>query len=185
MTRIAYGPVTHDGDVNSALYVGTMEDFSGAKAHGFSILGACKDPLHRTYARMKGAPYDGYLTKSMPVDEPEYLYAEREHALYCNLIDAPDSKYISPIIIERALKFIDDELEDGRDVLVVCNHAKSRSPSISLMWLIKTGQITKDNMLDGESILDTFRRLYYPAYAPNKGFADYVEKFWKESLKDG
>lgn len=177
MTRIAYGPVTPDGDVKSALYIGTMEDFSGAKAHGFSILGACKDPLHRTYARMKGAPYDGYLTKSMPVDEPEYLYAERDHALYCNLIDAPDSKYISPIIIERALKFIDDELEDGRDVLIVCTHAKSRSPSIALMWLIKTGWITEKNMLDGESIIDTFRRLYYPAYAPNKGFADYVEKF--------
>lgn len=167
-------------EIVDGLYVGTVGYIPFAVGNYMSILGACKDPLHKRYARLMGSYVDGYISKSMPADEPEYLYAERRNALYCNLIDAPDEKYISPKIIDRALKFIDDEREIGRNVLIVCNHAKSRSPSIALMWMIHAGYnfpIRKGH----ESIISCFKRVYYPLYEPGDGFRTYVKKFWKEA----
>lgn len=167
------------------LYVGTLEDIPCAVRNDISILGVCKDPLHRQHARLRGAYADGYITKSMPVDEPEYLFAKRRNALYCNLIDAPDHKYISDVIIDTALDFIDDEHIQGKEVLIVCNHAKSRSPSIALMWMIRHGYITESDVRPLESVMDTFRRLYYPKYEPGAGFVVYTMKFWKENKVNG
>lgn len=171
--------------IKDGLYIGTPEDIPCAIQNDISILGVCKDPLHRQHARMKGAYVDGYITKSMPKDEPEYLYAERKNALYCNLIDAPSSKYISDVIIKRALDFIDDEHIKGHKVLAVCNHAKSRSPSIACMWLIRHGYIKSKDITPCESILKTFKRMYYSEYDPGIGFSEYTIKFWKENKKNG
>lgn len=163
------------------LYVGTPNDLPCAMRNDMSILGVCKDPLHRQHARLRGAYADGYITKSMPADEPEYLFAKRRNALYCNLVDAPDMKYISDVIIDRALDFIDEEHADGKDVLIVCNHAKSRSPSVALMWLIRHGHIVESDIKPLESILDAFRRLCYYNYEPGAGFAAYTMKFWERN----
>lgn len=161
------------------LYVGTIDDIAAAQENGFSILGACKEPLHRRYARLRGADRDGYLGRAMPKDEPEYLYAEREHALYCNLVDAEGPKYISDEIIDRALRFIDEEHEQGRNVLIVCNKAESRSPSIAFMWLIRNVDEGWRDMRSFESAIAFFREYYYPLYNPGEGFVEYVKRFWE------
>lgn len=163
------------------LYVGTVDDIAAARDNGLSILGACKEPLHRRFARLRGADRDGYLGRAMAKDEPEYLYAEREHALYCNLVDAKDPKYISDEIIDRALRFIDEERGQGRKVLIVCNKAESRSPSIAFMWLIRSKDESWRDMSDFESAVAFFKKYYYPLYNPGAGFAEYVKTFWEKS----
>lgn len=162
------------------LYIGTVKCISLAESAGFSILGACKDPLHRQHAKLKCSEKEGYITKSIPKDEPEYLYAERDHALYCNLIDAPDHRYIPKEIIERCLKFITDEIADKRNVLVVCNQAESRSPSIALMWMIRQGYFDDCIGIRSFRIPIIFKNSHYPIYNPGRGFEEYVILFWED-----
>lgn len=161
------------------LYVGTIEDVKPAKVMGFSILGACKDPLHRQNARVTGSNHDGYIFRSMPKNEPEYLYAKREHALYCNLIDAPEAKYISDEIIDAAISFLETELSNGKEVIVVCNHATSRSPSIVFMYMIRNGYFDSENTFF--HALRKFMFSYCPSYNPGQGFLDYITKFWRDN----
>lgn len=164
------------------IYVGVLEDIPYAKSINYSILGCCKEPLHRQHARLQGASEDGYLGKAMPKDEPEYLFCEREHALYLNLIDCKYMKYIPDEVINKALEFIDKELEQGKNVLIVCNKAESRSPSIALMFLIKNGYFESfEDLRNGFYHLITwFQNNIYPNYNPSNGMKDYVKKFWEE-----
>lgn len=166
------------------LYIGTVADVLFAEQNNFSILGACKNPLHRQHARLQGASEEGYVCKAMPKDEPEYLFAERDHALYLNLIDARDVKYILDEVINKALDFIDKEIADGRDVIIACNKGESRSPSIALMWIIKKMWLIENNRIDrnisGDYLISVFKTLFYREYNPSNGMKEYVKKFWKE-----
>lgn len=159
------------------IYVGTVSDILFAKQSNFSILGACKEPLHRQHAKLQGASEEGYVGRAMDKREPEYLYAERDHALYLNLIDAKDPKYIPDEVINKALDFIDKELDNRKSVLIVCNKAESRSPSIALMWVIKN---TTLGLYPYENIIEEFKDVY-PAYNPSDGMKQYVKKFWEEN----
>lgn len=163
------------------LYVGTIEDIPFAEQAGFSILGCCKEPLHRQHAKLKDANEEGYVGRSMPKYEKEYLWAERDHALYLNLIDARDSKYISDDLINKALDFIDKEIADGKIVIAICNKAESRSPSIALMWLIKNNyfEFFLDKRNDFYTLLSDFTDVIYPQYNPSEGMKLYVKKFWE------
>lgn len=159
------------------VYVGTVDDIEEVKRYGnFSILGACKEPLHRQNARISGSQQDGYTGRAMQKNEPEYLYAERNHALYCNLIDAPDMKYISDEIIDKCIEFIGLEREGGRNVLIVCNKAESRSPSVAFMWMIYNGGFHAGSF---DIALEMFKNEFYEPYNPGKGMLDYTKHFWE------
>lgn len=160
------------------LYVGSVSVLPFAKECNFSVLGCCKYPLHQQNARLTGASKDGYL--KIDKSEPEYYFAERDHALYCNLIDADDMKYIPDVIIERALKFISDEIADGRAVVAVCNNGISRSPSVALMYLIREGYF--DLCANFEEAVKRFKTKY-PMYSPNRGFYDYTKRFFESYIE--
>lgn len=162
----------------SNLFVGTLDDLHFAEQMGYSILGACKEPLHRKHARLEGATEEGYVTKAMPSYEKEYLWAERDHAIYLNLIDARDMKYIPDVVINKALEFIDKELDQRRNVIIVCNKAESRSPSIALMYMIKKGFF--HHLYSGEYVVEEFKQNWYKNYNPSSGMNAYVEKFLEE-----
>lgn len=160
------------------LFVGTASEVPIALDNGFSILGVCKDPLHRQHARMRGAEKEGYITKALPKDEPEYLWADRGHELYCNLIDAADVKYIPTPLINRALQFLDKEMRAGNRTLIAGNHAESRPPSIALMYLISLNAWKPENSF--QEIVEIFTRKYYPFYNPSKGMLEYTKRFWED-----
>lgn len=164
------------------VYVGTVEDLLYITDK--SILGACKEPLHRAHARLSGADSEGYVGKAMPKDEPEYLWAKREHALYCNLIDAPAANFIPDAIIDKCMCFINQELQQDRDVVIVCNQGESRSPSIALMWLLKQGIINASKNATFDEVVEAFRQSFYNGYNPGKGFYDYTKRYF-EKLKKG
>lgn len=163
------------------IFIGVVDEVRLAQQSGFSILGACKNPLHRQHAKLSGASEEGYVGKAMPKDEPEYLFAERDHALYLNLIDARDVNYIPDEVINKALEFIDKEIADGRDVLIACNKAQSRSPSIALMWMMKSGKYDGilQNGIFTEIYFDFSLRVYLD-YNPSNGMKEYVRKFWEK-----
>ncbi len=164
------------------LYVGSMDDYNalGPAIVNFAILGACKEPLHRRYAKIQGAEQEGYTGRSMPKDEPEYLYAERSHALYLNLIDARTKDFIPKEVIDKALYFIGKEKLFGRKVLIVCNKGESRSPAIAFMYLIKCGEIDIDDFCSFKDTEDYFRQVYYPAYKPGDGMREFTKYYWEE-----
>lgn len=159
------------------LYVGTAEETSFVADFGWSILGACKEPLHRQNAKLQGSDTPGYLGRAMPKDEPEYLWAEREHALYCNLIDAPNPAYIPNEIIQKCLQFIDEELRAGQNILVACNKAESRSPSIVFMYMIDQGMF--NNAECWQDAFTQFKNIYHD-YQPGSGFLEYTKGFWAQ-----
>lgn len=157
------------------LFVGRSSCVPMAQDFGFSIVGACKHPFHQQIARLKGNEKEGYL-KISP-DEPEYLFAKREHALYLNLVDCDDSKYIADEMIDEAIKFIHKEISGGRKVFIACNMAESRSPSIAFMYLIYIGYF--DSYTEFSKAYKKFKSIY-PMYSPRHGMLDYTAKYFEK-----
>lgn len=161
------------------LYIGSMSDYNalGAGILRYSVLGACKEPLHRRYARVSGADHDGYTGLSIGKDEAEYLWAECDHALYLNLVDARDVKFIPEACIDKALDFIQQEINDNRDVLIVCNQGTSRSPAIAFMYLIQLGLF--DACPSHKMAERIFSEKFYPDYNPGTGIREYTKQYWE------
>lgn len=151
-------------EVHANLFVGNEHDVPEALNNNFAICHACKEPFHRQLL--------GYATKGAPKDHPEYLYAERDDRLYMNIVDAPKSIFFDKGMIDKALDFIHQKLNEGLKVLVHCNEGKSRSTSITLLYLIKHGIIKGDTLEDCEA---EFLKLY-PEYNPGAGMRGFVKE---------
>lgn len=157
------------GNENDAFNMET-EYISGVEVaqptNGFAVCHACKEPFHRQLL--------GYTTKGAPKDHPEYLYAERENRLFMNIVDAPKSIFFDKGMIDKALDFIHEKLNQGLKVLVHCNEGFSRSPSIALLYLIKHNLIDGDTLEDAEA---EFLKLY-PEYNTGTGMRSFVKENW-------
>jgi hypothetical protein len=173
------------------LWVGNSDDHDdlwrdqGARTSGenWKCICAAKYPWHREAL--------GYTTRAAPKDDPEYLWAERDDRLILNLIDPPASDLIPPILIERALNYIEDNTgapsqraclcvsaclcrgrQARRQVLVHCNNGKSRAPAIALLYLFRQKKLPDDP----EEAIARFKILY-PDYNPGKGIEEFVENY--------
>lgn len=172
-------------EVYPGLFVGNQENYEVMTSFPqynefekeFSFIGAAKYPWHKEHAKMDGSDCEGYDGKAMPKDQKEYLYAEREHALYCNLIDTKDPAYIPDEIILKCIDFIKKEMQNDRKVIICCNQGESRSPSIALMYMIEDGFFD-----DCKSIYDIFIRFksLYQNYKPANGMEQKVIEFWRK-----
>lgn len=141
----------------------------------WSFVGAAKNPFHKQHARHDGVEEEGYVEKALPSNSKEYLYAEREHALYLNLIDVDDPKYINVVLVATATHFIHEEMSKGRKVLICCNKGESRAPSVAFMAMIEDGHF--DGMTF-EQAVSRFKAIY-PYYRPKKGISHWVETVWR------
>lgn len=164
------------------LYVCSIVDYEalGPAILRYSVLGCAKEPLHRRFAKLDGASEDGYTTRSMDKSETEYLYAERSHALYLNMVDAREPRFFSKELFDKALDFIDKEIKDGRDVLIVCNKGESRSPTIAMLYLVKNGELKDIEFFD--ELTMKFAVRYYSEYKPGLGIYLAAQNYWKEYL---
>lgn len=151
-------------EITKNLYVGDDNDFKTID-DGWYIIHACKEPYHRRLL--------GYTTRSCPMCS-EYYYAERDNILYLNLVDAKTVQYIPKIVINKAIDFIENNINEHK-ILLHCNKGESRSPSIALLYLNKIGVIHENNPLVG---IDEFRKIY-PNYKPNPGMFQYVLQNWR------
>lgn len=158
-------------EVYQNLFIGTVDEYEKVKdnADFFTVI-AAKEPYHRKAV--------GYSGRSCGKDHPEYLYAERERCLICNLVDVDNPEWISPIIINKAIEDIDKALlKDGVQVLICCNQGKSRSAGIGFMYMKHKGAFGENS--DFEIAEKSFRALY-PAYEPANGMREYARIHWNE-----
>lgn len=157
-------------EVCNGLWVCNQEEYNNADFVNCSFCFCAKDPFHKIIVG-----YKGNLDKL----HKEYLYAERpdEHIIALNLIDTVDPKYISKKIIDRALKFIDEEFNKNRGVVLVCNQGKSRSACIALMYMLKKGFFKGYKTF--RMVEEAYKEIY-PIYDPGNGMRTFTEKYWEE-----
>ena len=169
-------------EIHPLLHVGSEYYYETIVRHrpDWRVVHACKEPYHRHAL--------GYTGRAAPKNHPEYLIARRGHRLILNLVDAPDPAYIPKEIIDVAVEFIHQSLDDGANVLVHCNEGMSRAPTIALLYLLRHTDRLQTNGVD--AAVQSFRAIY-PSYAPAAGvagfarinFAHYLRP--TDSAKDG
>lgn len=161
--------------IHSNLYVGDKNDYEGKVRNNLSwgVVHACKDPYHRKAV--------GYSGRGAPKHHPEYLIANRGNRLILNLIDPENPAYIPKEIIDEALSFIDQYLNDGKKVLVHCNQGQSRSPGIGMLYLAKEGII--ENGSFNEALME-FKKIY-PLISMAGGMAGFLKKNWNNYVSNG
>lgn len=158
-------------EVHKNLFCGSEKDVYESIAlfrPDVAVLHACKEPYHREFV--------GYTGRGAPKDSPEYLWAERDNRLALNMVDAPSSLFFDKRMIDKALEYIEQKLNEGLKVLVHCNQGESRSPSLCLLYLIKKGIIKGDTLEDCEA---EFLKVY-PEYNPGNGMRGFVKEKWGE-----
>jgi len=159
-------------EIHPNLFIGNENDyeFKVKNQIGWSVIHACKEPYHRQEL--------GYSGKGAPKDHPEYLIAKRGNRLILNLVDAKDPAYISKVIIDVALSFIDEQLSKGQEVLVHSNQGMSRSPGIGLLYLAKVGVINNSSF---EEALSEFKEIY-PGINMAGGMHGFLVGNWGEYI---
>ena len=155
-------------EIHKDLYVGNELDFeTNVKFQsGWIVVHACKEPYHRQAI--------GYTGRACAKTHPEYLFALRGNRLILNLVDVDDPSWVSPIIIDEAIKFLDEGLSKGLKALVHCNQGMSRSPGLGLLYLAHIGHFLSIDFLTAETM---FREIY-PLYQPAGGTRGFCIQNW-------
>lgn len=158
-------------EIYTNLYVGNLVDYHNNQLDKeFYFVQACKEPCHRNAL--------GYSGRSADEIHPEYLVAYRERKIILNMIDPPTGKYFENILFEKSLIFIEENLKNGKKVLIHCNQGISRSPSIGLLYLATKGKIRTENFNLAEN---DFLKIY-PEYKPS-GIKEFLSLNWTQYLK--
>lgn len=152
------------------LYVGTKEEYNIAISEKMKIVCA----LNRANGFVTHQSVVGWQGRGCNKDNPYYLYKLTDDAIYLNMVDAEDSKYINDEMIDPALGFIHRNLTDGEKVFVYCSLGESRSPSIALMYLLE-----HDHIRMNADILHDFKNEFYPRFNPRAGNSNYILNRWK------
>jgi hypothetical protein len=154
-------------EIHTNLYIGNDDDCDACTANmGVAVVHACKS------CHQKELGYSGAL----PATHPEYLIRERGSHLYLNMVDMPNEllpEYTHPMV-ERAMGFIINRIKTQK-VLIHCNFGMSRSPSLGLVYLARTGAISNSS-LDAAAV--QFQSLY-PKYSPGTGIFRYMKRHWQ------
>jgi len=102
--------------------------------------------------------------------------------LYLNLFDDENPNKDIQMFV-RAIKFIDTHIQD-RHVLVHCQAAVSRSPSICLLYLAYKGVITKTSYFDAKR---EFCEIYSDScgtfYFPSDGICRFLNLAWDKIME--
>ncbi|MCP1994321.1 dual specificity protein phosphatase [Flavobacterium sp. HSC-61S13] len=160
-------------EIDKNLFVGNLIDYENMQFdEDYYFVQACKEPCHRKAL--------GYTGRSADESHPEYLIARRERKIILNMIDPPTGKYFENLMFEHSLIFIDENLKNGKKVLIHCNQGISRSPSIGLLYLATKGKIRNENFSLAE---EDFIKLY-PNYAPS-GIKFFLTLNWKHYFNNG
>lgn len=146
-------------------------EFDVRLREGWSTVHACKEPYHRAAL--------GYTGRACSKDNQEYLIALRGNRLMLNLVDVDNPDWISPIIIDAALAFIDEQLALGKQVLVHCNQGQSRAAGIGLLYLAGKKQFCGMTFLQAEK---EFTKIY-PDYSPAQGVRGFCMGNWDKYNK--
>ena len=151
------------------LFVGTKEEHQLAVQKGMKIVCA----LNRVNGYVTHQSVVGWQGRGCDPSSPYYLFKREPDAIYLNMIDGDNPKYVNDEMINPALNFISEHLESGNEVFVYCSLGESRSPSIALMYLLENNLIEKNG-----NTFDLFKQQYYPNYSPKQGNLLYIKNRW-------
>ena len=157
-------------EITPNVFIGNEADyeFDVQFRQGWSTIHACKEPYHRAAL--------GYTGRACSTDNPEYLLARRDNRLMLNLVDVDNPDWISPIIIDAALAFIDEQIALGQQVLVHCNQGQSRAAGIGLIYLAGKNQFSGMTFEQAE---EAFIKIY-PDYSPALGVRGFCSANWEK-----
>src|SRR5437899_4643335 len=85
-------------------------------------------------------------------------------------------------MIEQALDFIDEMCASGLKVLIHCVAGRSRSPSITLLYL--AARLNVLPTVSFEEAEEGFRCLY-PHFSPIRGIREHIRRYWQQYCDDG
>ena len=152
--------------VSDRLSFGDESECSHLRDGSLAVVHACKDPCHRHSV--------GYTTRTIARGHPNYLFLERDHHLYLNLID-PEQPLFMMTSFDAFLRFVDREIVD-RPVLIHCNQGESRAPSLTLLYMAKRlGSLPNDSY---ESAATAFRVQF--RYSPSRGIQIWLTNNWEK-----
>ncbi len=152
------------------LYVGTKEEYQTARQKGMKIVCA----LNRANGFVTHQSVVGWQGRGCNPDSPYYLFKRDPDAIYLNMIDGENPKYVNDEMIDPALNFIHEHLSNDNVVFVYCSLGESRSPSIALMYLLENNLIERNS-----NTINLFKREYYPMYNPKNGNLLYIKNRWQ------
>lgn len=155
-------------EVDKKLFVGDDGDCFYDERDGWAVIHACKHPCHQRAV--------GY-TDNLNRNHPNYLILENKSHLFLNMVDMnmPLSHEFTGPIVGSALDFMDKYIE-GRSILIHCNLAQSRSPSLVLLYLAKRKKIISNESY--QDAKEDFIKLYLQ-YNPGAGIETYLTNHWE------
>jgi predicted protein tyrosine phosphatase len=93
-------------------------------------------------------------------------------------VETPNPNYIPKEIIDIAINYIHEALNNSRKVLVYCNLGESRSPRIGLLYLaIYTDRVPKEFAMAEQAY-----RVIYPSYNPGLSTRVLIMKNWNDCM---
>jgi len=153
-------------EIHTNLFIGNDDDCAAcAIKPEFATVHACKS-CHQIALEYRG---------TLPASHPSYLIHENALNLHLNMVDMPTEllpEYVNPIV-KRSMEFIEHNLK-VKKVLIHCNFGMSRSPSLGLAYLAKTGVIPNNSPEAAIAQL----QLIYPRYSPGAGIFLYMKRNW-------
>lgn len=162
---------------SASLYYCSQTEYEICRKRGtsFSALFCAKNPYHQWMV--------GYV-KNCSKDHPEYLVARRpkDRMMALNMVDAPKPEFFSDEMIMAGIDFIENELAQGHDVVVVCNQGESRSPTMCLMYMMVHGDFDKSKTFD--EVCDIYRVMTNYEWNPNMGIFKYCQNLWEKLRKE-
>lgn len=150
------------------LFVGSQEDFEAnpTKFLEWRVVHACKEPYHRKAL--------GYTGRGAPQNSPYYYYLYDKYGhLILNIVDTNSPDFFNDEMIDEAVRYCLEGLENNQKVLIHCNQGESRAPSLGLLVMRKTGFFGDDF----EKSVDVYRKIY-PLFNPKSGIYLYIKKRW-------
>lgn len=147
------------------LYVGSQNNFFELMQNeNWVFVQAAREPFFLKECDLK------YISS-----EKEPLFVIKQNLIALNLSDSRDESTSELMIMaSTALRFIKENLDNDKNVLVHCNHGVSRSPSIALMYVLKnTGLLSNKTFAE---IIETYKSIY-PKYNPTNKMLNMVAQF--------
>ncbi len=161
-------------EVYPNIFIGSWIDYETVVSvqSGWAVVHACKT-YHRNTV--------GYKLWNVPSHHPDYMLARRENRIMLSLLDLPVSRFIKKEMIDQTLDFIDEAYNSGLKVLVHCMAGRSRSPSITMLYLaVRLHALPTESF---EAAEKQFRKLY-PKYSPNRGIREHLRRNWQQYCMD-
>ena len=141
------------------LFIGSKADYEAIppfEVTDYGVVHACGEHYYQRF-ELKGKPF----------------YELKNH-LFLHLFDS--ERPFLPVIMSKGVDFAQTYLDFGKKVIIHCSLGVSRSPTIALVIMKKSGLFKSDSLID---VIKEFK-VKYPQYDPSQGALGYLSINWNK-----